>query len=329
MKLRLFLLTCTALSTTALLAQFSNFNTQRNWSMNKKELLFGGGTTQFLGDLGGQDGIGKDYSLADINWRATSWNALLGYRYRFHPVFAVTASINVGQYRASDNWTENLGRSPRKFEIRSLLVNLTGRVEYIVFANEKVGKRNSLPGLKGMKDKNVQVFVFTGLGFAYFNPKGFFPENRSVVLADGSTVGGTGEWEALQPLRTEGQGYAGGPNRYRRITPTIPFGVGYRLGINRMWRIMIDATYFKTFTDYMDDVSGVYYDFEQNGITASPSQIYHGDPSWQGQFGNGQKRGDNEKDAFFYINIGVTKNITYRSYVRGKPIKWKGVRAKF
>ena len=48
--------------------QHTNFNTQRNWSLNKKELVFGGGATQFLGDLGGRSQIGKDYSLADLDW---------------------------------------------------------------------------------------------------------------------------------------------------------------------------------------------------------------------------------------------------------------------
>ena len=44
---------------------------------------------------------------------------------------------------------------------------------------------------------------------------------------------------------------------------------------------------------------------------------------------NGDKRGDNERDAFFYMNVTFAKNVTYKSYQRGKPIKWKGVRAKF
>ena len=36
-------------------AQPNNFNTQRNWSISKKELSFGGGVTQFAGDLGGMN----------------------------------------------------------------------------------------------------------------------------------------------------------------------------------------------------------------------------------------------------------------------------------
>jgi len=112
-----------------------------------------------------------------------------------------------------------------------------------------------------------------------------------------------------------------------------------------MWRLMFEVSYFKTYTDYMDDVSTTYYKFNDPAVDQTPPQpvaLEFADPTgeWNvnsageydyvgADFAHGAKRGDNEKDAFFYLNIGVSKNITYRSYVRGKPIKWRGVRAKF
>jgi len=47
--------------------QHSNFNSQSNWSLNKRELQYGLGAKQFTGDLGGTPEIGTDYSLRDIN----------------------------------------------------------------------------------------------------------------------------------------------------------------------------------------------------------------------------------------------------------------------
>ena len=72
--------------TTVSYAQHTNFNTQRNWSLNKKEIMFGFGATQFLGDLGGKDQIGTDYSPIDIDWPSTSIGGMIGFRYRFHPI---------------------------------------------------------------------------------------------------------------------------------------------------------------------------------------------------------------------------------------------------
>ncbi len=301
-------------------AQFSNFNTQKNWSMNKKEVVFGGGATQFLGDLGGQNGVGKDYSLADMDLaRATSYNFTLGFRYRFHPNFATTSSINVGRYRASDYFTEAVGREQRKIDIKSTLITLYQRYEYIVFANEKVGKRNNIPGLKGMKDKNSQVYIYTGAGLAYYAPQG----------ASNNKYEGT----YLRNLHTEGQGLPGSEGKsYKVVTAIVPFGVGYRVGIGRMWRVAFEATYFKTFTDYMDDVSSTYYSYKANEVSTSPEAIYFTNPAEEGPWQSvrdGDKRGDKQKDAFFYFNITFAKNVTYKSYDRGKAIKWKGVRAKF
>ncbi|MFN5417353.1 MAG: hypothetical protein ACK5B9_09875 [Flavobacteriia bacterium] len=317
MNIKLSISAFLIVSSSIAIGQFSNFNTQKNWSMNKKEFLFGGGATQFLGDLGGGAGIGKDYSLADMNFRKTNFNLSLGYRYRFHPVFATSTSLNFGKYGASDRLPGvNPGRAARTIDIKSTLISLSQRFEYLIYVNEKVGKRNNIPGLKGMKDKNTQFYIFTGLGLAYFNPQG----------GPGTKYEGT----FLRPLATEGQGYAGGAKGYKVITAIVPFGFGYRVGLGRMWRMIIEATYFKTFTDYMDDTSTTYFSYAANDIPGSAQAIYYSNPSenWS-TFTNGDKRGDNERDAFFYINVTFSKNITYKSYQRGKPIKWKGVRAKF
>jgi hypothetical protein len=315
MKNTLVLLTCLLLGF-ATTAQFSNFNSQKNWSINKKEFIFGGGATQFLGDLGGQDGIGKDYSLADLNMRATNYNVMLGFRYRFHPNFATTSQINFGKYRASDFFTNNEGRSIREIDIKSTLISIYQRYEYIFFANEKIGRRNKIPGLNGVRDRNTQCYLYTGAGLAYYNPQGG-PNSKY-------------EGVSLRPLSTEGQGFTGGADSYKSVTAIVPFGLGYRIGLGRMWRVGLEATYFKTFTDYMDDVSTTYYSFTANQIQTSPEAIYFSNPSenWT-IFQNGDKRGDKQKDAYFYLNLFFSKNITYKSYVRGKEIKWNGVRAKF
>ena len=296
--------------------QFSNFNTQRNWSMNKKEFIIGGGATQFLGDLGGGEGTGKDYSMSDLDLRTTNFNITVGYRYRFHPFFATSTSFNFGKYTASDKLTLNEVRNARQIDIQSFLFSLSQRFEYLVYVEEKVGKRNRLPGLRGVNDKNVQLYIFAGIGGCYFNPRGGV---RSKYPG-----------EELRLLSTEGQGYIGGANAYRRVTAIIPIGFGYRRGLNRMWRVMIEATYFKTFTDYMDDVSTTYFDYNANGISASEQAIYFANPSedWQ-RFNNGSQRGDRQKDAFFYLNVMFVKNVTYKSYERGRSIKWRGQRTKF
>ncbi len=90
----------------AIHAQHANFNSQRNWSLHKKELQIGIGATQFNGDLGGAEGIGRDYSLKDIDWPATGIAFWLGYRQRFHPYFATTTSLCVFNLKGADSLSE-------------------------------------------------------------------------------------------------------------------------------------------------------------------------------------------------------------------------------
>lgn len=299
------------------LSQSSNFNSQKEWSKNKKEIMFQAGATQFLGDLGGRDRIGKDYSLADINFPSTNINLGIGYRYRFHPRFATTTLLNVGMLKGDDALTNEPIRKERNLSFRSPIVNLSQRIEWIVFANEKVGKRYNIKGNKGMKFHNEQFYVFGGVGIAYFNPQANY----------------NGSWVNLRPLSTEGQGLANGPKKYLPITATIPAGVGFRMGISQMWRIGIEASYIKTFSDYIDDVSGVYYDPAALSTQVSPtsaalSNRSPNNPDW---FSAGEQRGDiTDKDAFFFLNLTVSKNITYvNKNARYKVKKYKYTRSKF
>ena len=58
-------------------------------------------------------------------------------------------------------------------------------------------------------------------------------------------------WVNLHPLETEGV-------RYHIIQPGIPFEAGFNFTIKKQYRIGWSITWTKTFTDYLDDVSGTY-----------------------------------------------------------------------
>lgn len=301
---------------TAAGAQHTNFNTQRNWSLNKKEIMFGIGATQFLGDLGGRDRIGTDYSLRDLDWASTNIGGMVGFRYRFHPYWATSTTLNVGMLKGDDALTNEIIRNSRNLHFRSIIVELAQRIEFIVLSNEKFGARYKVKGLKYARDKNDQIYLFGGVGAAYYNPKAMYQ----------------GSWVALRPLKTEGQGLEGGAKPYGPVTLTIPMGIGMRIGIGRMWRIGIEATYVKTFSDYIDDVGGVYYDPAVLASEVGATSAYLSNPSHQNTtwFGTGEQRGDKQKDAYFYLNLVVYRNITYKDYgADRRKNSWKGGRYKF
>lgn len=274
--------------------------------------MFGIGATQFLGDLGGRDMIGKDYSLVDLDLPSTSIGGMVGYRFRFHPYWATSSTLNIGMVRGNDAQTNEIIRNSRNLHFRSMIFEFQQRIECIILANEKFGARYNISGhSKRMGNKNDQVYLFTGIGVSYFNPKAQY----------------NGSWVALRPLHTEGQGLDGGPSQYLPVTATVPFGIGIRTGLGRMWRIGIEATYVKTFTDYIDDVHGTYYDPTILAAQYGAESAYLSNPAKSNTnwFAPGQQRGDKQNDAYFYLNVVVSKNITYKDYARQRRMnKWKG-----
>lgn len=292
----------------------SNFNSSRNWSMNKKEIFFAFGATQFLGDLGGRDQIGTNFSPVDIDWEETRMGGGIGYRYRFHPMFATSTQAYFGMVSGDDANTNEIVRRSRNLSFRSPIIELSQRIEYIVLAKEKVGARYSIKNLKGMRTKADQLYLFTGVGGFYFNPQ---------TKIDG-------KWVDLKPLRTEGQGLPGGPDEYSNFSVNIPFGVGVKMGLGQFWRVGLELIWNKTFTDYIDDVSTDYYDPEVLADEIGQNAAYASNPAIENHvwFAAGQQRGSpDDNDSYILANFVLTRNITYPKR-RGSRIKWKG-RTKF
>lgn len=92
-------------------------------------------------------------------------------------------------------------------------------------------------------------YFFAGINYMRMNPKG-----KS-----------GGEWVELQPLGTEGQGTIlkdinGIVKKYSRNQIVIPFGLGLKMNITHHLSFSLEYGMRKTFTDYFDDVSGLYPD---------------------------------------------------------------------
>lgn len=272
-----------------------HLNTQQNWAVNKHEISLGLGATGFLGDLGGADQAVSDYSLKDIDFNSSQLGGSFSYRYRFHRYFATSTMINAGMLQGSDAFTTEPIRNMRNLNFRSFFTMVSQRFEVVLLANERAG-RNRRSGR--YIDHNEQLYVVGGIGGMYFNPKARYQ----------------GSWVTLHDKYTEGQGLSGGPAPYKRITATIPLGVGFRMGIGQLWRIGLEVAYVKTFSDYIDDVSGEYYDPAMIEAAYGPDAAYLSNPSETPEaFNPGSKRGGKHKDAFFYATIMLTRNITYKS----------------
>jgi hypothetical protein len=213
----------------------------QRWKRFRSQVIGGIGVTNFLGDLGGGPGIGRDF-IWDLDLPATRPSLMIGYRYQFNSYLFGRANLQWGILRADDDFTTEEFRNGRALKFRTGYIELDLMAEFYLVQNSR-GNLYRLRGIRGRKGLKMDLYVFGGIGFMYFNPKGEYQ----------------GTWHKLQPMGTEGQGLPGEPDKYSRTTFTIPYGVGIGKSIDRYWGINAELTFRQTFSDYIDDVSTDYY----------------------------------------------------------------------
>lgn len=278
------------------------------------EFIVGLGAANFLGELGGANQIGTNF-VKDFEFSMTRPSAAVGVRYKFHNRFAVKGGFYYQLVSGNDNLTKEPFRNNRNLHFRSSIYELSAQIE-VFLTKEKVGSRYKIKNAKGAKSFDFQAYAFLGVGGFFYNPKAKY----------------NGEWQTLHKLHTEGQGLPGGPKQYKRVSFCIPYGLGGSTKLTNDFRIGLEIGIRKTFTDYIDDVSGVYYDNAKivgsygavAGQAADPSLFnmpaeLGGDTAGGWQSAPGEQRGDvKDKDAFMFINVTLSYKIPKKRKTRSK-----------
>ncbi|MBL7917835.1 MAG: hypothetical protein JNM96_05530 [Bacteroidia bacterium] len=295
-----------------------NFIRNNEWKKYKNEFTFGFGPSNFLGDLGGLNRVGTDFSPVDLEFKQTSMSVSLGYKYKIQKWLNFCFDLSYLKVRGDDKLTTEPFRNNRNLNFKSRIFETDIRLE-LLYMHNAVGNRYKIKRtLKNrMKTKSYDISGFIGVGGFYFNPYG---------------LDKNGKWHQLKPLRTEGQGLPGGPKPYSNYAICIPMGIGFHYYIDRKWSVGIEFNYRKTFTDYIDDVSTVYYDKAELKRLVGPKAVEMADPSkgvisgatLPDASGGAAQRGDINKDSYMSLQVKV-------GYILKKSRKRKKVklRSKF
>lgn len=272
----------------------------------KYEYVMGVGASNFLGELGGANQVGTNM-LKDLEFSATRPSVMFGLRYKNSRYIGYKGGLYVGMVDGDDKLTTEPFRHNRNLHFRSPIVELSGQIEGYI-TKEQQGHLYRIKNAKGMKHIDMQIYGFLGIGAFFFNPQARY----------------TGSWVNLQPLGTEGQGL-NGKKKYSRFNVAVPIGIGFKYALDRKWSVGLEYGIRKTFTDYIDDVSTVYY--RDTTGSWSPMQTYLADPSL-GEIqlpdgiqvtGMGQQRGDSkDKDAYMFAHVTVSYKFIYRRKTRSK-----------
>lgn len=213
---------------------------QRDWMRYRYDLIGGIGPSFFLGELGGNNGIGKN-SILDLDFPTTRFGFNVGFRYFLKERIATQATLTFGMINGSDKQTQEFFRNDRDLSFRSPIYELNVRLEYKI-RKERAGHIYDLKGVRGERPVKLVTYAFAGIGVFGFNPKAQID----------------GQWVALQPIGTEGQNFLPTRKPYKRVQLCIPVGLQVKYLANRYWSYSFELGPRFTFTDYIDDVSKTY-----------------------------------------------------------------------
>lgn len=239
---------------------------------------------------------GGSYYLGDINpkkhFAQTHLAFGLIYRYNINPHWALRINGYQGKLESSD---AIIGFNPkRNLSFRSNITDIGLGMELNFFRYQT-----------GNKKMRASPFIFAGLSYFRFNPQAFYE----------------GVWYDLQPLGTEGQGTTSYPNKkaYALGGIAIPFGIGAKFSVSKNIAIAAEWGLRKTFTDYIDDISGTYADplilaAENSVISAILSDRTIYGPNEEPYSNVGKQRGDSStKDWYSFAGITITFRIKTKS----------------
>lgn len=268
------------------------FNKLHYWKKSPSEISVGVGVGNYIGELGGSNGKKKPW-LLDLELSQFKFSWQVGYRYNIGRYFATRLNFAWVKVAGSDALTSSPTRNYRNLSFKSNIYEGAIFMD-LFFIRAKPGHIHHFKGVKGQKGQPFEVFGFVGVGGFYYR----------------STSGGV----ALAGLSTEGQGLEGGPKKYIPFSVSVPIGLGVNYVYYKDLKFGLDFTYRFTFTDYIDDASGVYYDNdklrEQKGaVSADLADRTDGsNPSWSAA---GSPRGNpKNNDHFFSIMVNATYNLS-------------------
>ncbi len=278
-----------------LLSAFS-LNMQSQWLW---DYGFRIGASNYLGDIGGKEKTRRDF-VADLKLAKTRWDGGIFARYKWTPRFSLKLAFDYVRIEGDDKLSSNIGRHYRNFNFKNDLLDLGFTGEFFFYEDPDLGNtyryRNSF-----------RAYILGGVGVVYTNPKSIYQ----------------GEWVKLRPYA--GEGYA-----YKPFVLNIPMGGGFYFTFDKKHRVGFEINYRKTFTDYLDDISGNYPVTPPSGAYAQglilrTPELANTDPSYDAVTATshswGQKRGDKtHKDGY------ATLSLSYSYVIRGKSSFYKARR---
>lgn len=246
-------------------------------SAQVSELGITGGVSYYIGDLNPT----RHYP------RQTHAAGGIFYRYNFNQHYAIRLQGLYTRLEAYDSDSNDSLQLLRNLGFRTNLFEAAATLEINFLKYRGITKDSH----------NWTPYIFFGLAYFHMNPQNLLDDT----------------WYDLQPLGTEGQGTSQGGAPYKLDVMSIPFGVGFKFALTDKLDFGLEWGLRRTYTDYLDDVSGVYVDNTFLINETGPLTAALADPSGLRETGlnSGRSRGDsNTRDWYQYTGVSLSLLLT-------------------
>ena len=233
--------------------------------------------------------VGSSYYMGDINttehFKSGNNHPSFGFHVRKNKNsrWAFKGAFKYGKISGDDAESSDSFQINRNLSFESVLIEAGGIVEFNFLQFNPYDKSSYF-----QYPDYFTPYIFVGLAGVYYNPK---------AELDGNTY-------ELRKLETEGKSYS-------PFSVAVPFGIGAKFRLSE--RIVLELEYGlrKTYTDYLDDVSGNYPD---NPLSLSETAADLSDRSLEQNGADGtnwgtQRGNPNKNDWYNFSGITLTFNI--------------------
>lgn len=259
----------------------------------------------YVGVFGGVAAYSGDLTSKIFPKKVTKPAVSITGNYEINSRFTLKTALTYTHVGAYDKYGDDPSRVRRNLSFETNLIELSTVGEYYLLELENTG---------------FSPYVFGGVGVFRFNPYAFDQNGQKVYL---------------HPLSTEGQGLAEYPDRkpYHLTQLALPFGGGLKFELNEQVRIGLELGMRKLFTEYLDDVSTTYVNWEYLMNAKGPVAVemsYRGDELDAGPNNSiipypavGHQRGDPSKKDYYYFS-GVHLSYLFNSSNRSGTYRSAG-----
>jgi hypothetical protein len=290
--LRVYFLLSFCIAFGATFSQSRRFYDNNDYKKQRHELNFGLGVSSCQTDVGGSQYNEQELSekfggtifrsIYDTDLSSSNFALNAAYVYHYKNRINFRGNLIFSRVSGDDKQSPEFYRNNRSLNFRTDILEISSVVEFYL-KKPTTGNKFNLKNVKGKKLASKVlaswgVYLSGGVGGFFYNPKAKNNFNYPNVLENNgfSPDGDKTTYHKLRPLRTEGQGIDEGhslgdefnvPGKkfetgktYSPVTVCIPLGIGIQKAFNQNMGIKAELGIRYTFTDYIDDVSGLYYD---------------------------------------------------------------------